>query len=165
MPEVFVKSAGELFPIGNFKSTASEVQEPRPFAPGALQILMQAIIHVPSFTSHFDEIRVLHDLKVMRNRDDFCVEQFRNIADRQLPISQRIDDSQAMRITQGFESFGTKIRIKNFLCHNCSPFRNHILKIIRSYKLWYSQQSRVANRPGAKLEHRIDCPASYALKK
>ena len=65
MPEVFVQSGGQLFPIGNFKSAASEVQNPRPLAPGALQILMQAIIHEPSFTSHLDEIRVLHDLKVM----------------------------------------------------------------------------------------------------
>jgi len=149
VPEGFVKSGGKLFPIGNFKSAASEVKKPRSFFSGALQILMQSIIHVPPFTSHLDEIRVLHDLEVMRNGDDFCVEEFRKIANRQLPIPQRIDKSQTMRITQGFESFRTKIRIENFLRHNCSPFRNYILKFIRSYKLWYSSQSRVANRPGA----------------
>ena len=137
---IIVHCGGELLPVRNFKAAAAEVQKPRSLAASALQILVQFVVHETSFASHFDEIRILHDFQVMRDSDDFGIEQFRDIADREFAISQRVDNPEAMRITQRFQSLRTKISVKDFLCQDCSPFRGQSLKFIRSCELWYSPE-------------------------
>ena len=87
---------------------------------------MQTVIHEPPLASHFHEVRVLHDLQVVRDRHDFRFEQFRNVADREFAVSQRIHDFQAMGVTQRLETFRAEIRIKYFLCHDNSPLMSKI---------------------------------------
>jgi len=83
---------GQLFWIRNFKPAAAEIKEPSSLALCALQVFMKTVIHEPPLASHLHEIRVLHDLQVVRNRHDFRFEQFRNVADREFAVSQRIHD-------------------------------------------------------------------------
>jgi hypothetical protein len=117
---------GQLFWIRNFKPAAAEIKEPSSLALCALQVFMKTVIHVPPLASHFHEVRVLHDLQVVRDRHDFRFEQFRNVADREFAVSQHIHDFQAMGVTQRLETFRAEIRIKYFLCHKKSPLRNKI---------------------------------------
>jgi len=117
MPWIVVRTDVVLFPIGNLKTAASQVKKSRPLAAGALQILMQSIVHVPAITSDFDQMRVFHDLQMMRHSNHFGFEQFCDIADRELPKSQCVEDPQTMGITQRFQSLCTIISVENFLCH------------------------------------------------
>lgn len=84
---------------------------------------MKTVIHEPPLASHLHEIRVLHDLQVVRDGHNFRFEQFCNVADREFAVSQRIHDPQAMGVTQRLETFRAEIRVKNFLCHEKSPLR------------------------------------------
>ena len=82
---------------------------------------MKTVIHEPPLASHLHKIRVFNDLQVVRDGHDFRFEKFCNVADREFAVSQRIDDSQTMGITQRLETFRAEIRIKNFLCHDNPP--------------------------------------------
>ncbi len=68
--------------------------------------------HEPSLASQFHEIRVFHDLQVVRDGHDFRFEKFCNIADREFAVSQRIDDSQTMGITQPLRRSAQKFASK-----------------------------------------------------
>jgi hypothetical protein len=118
-----VRIGGQLFWIRNFKSAAAEIKKPCSLALCALPVFMKTVIHKPPLTPHLNEIRVLHDLQVVRDGHDFCFQQFRNVADREFAVSQRIYDLQAMGVTQRLETFRAEIRVKNFLCHEKSPLR------------------------------------------
>lgn len=87
---------------------------------------MKTVVHEPTFASHFGEIRILHDLQVVRDGHDLRFEQFCNVTHREFAISQRIHDFQAMRVTQRLETFRAEIRIKNFLCHDNSLWMSKI---------------------------------------
>lgn len=121
-----VQNERELFWIRNFKSAAAEIKQPCSFALCTLQVFMKTVIHEPPLAPHLHEVRVLHDLQVVRDRHDFRFQQFRNVADREFAVSQRIHDFQAMGVTQRLETFCAEIRVKNFLCHEKSPLRNNI---------------------------------------
>lgn len=125
-----VRIGGQLFWIRNFQTAAAEIQKSRSFTLRTLQVFMKTVIHEPPLASHLHEIRVLHDLQVVRDGHDFCFQQFCNVADREFAVSQRIHDPQAMGVTQRLETFRAEIRVKNFLCHEKSPFRKK-LKIMR----------------------------------
>jgi len=103
--------------VRHFKSAATKVQKPGPFAFRALQVIVKLVIHEASLPSYFDQARVFHDLQMMRDIDDFCLQQLGDVTHGQFSISQRIDDPETMRITQRLQSLSTKIRIKDFLRH------------------------------------------------
>ena len=76
---------------------------------------MQSIVHEPTFTSNFNKIRVFHDLQMVRNRNDFGIQKFRDIADSQFPVPKRIKNFQPMRVTECLQSLCTKFSVKHLL--------------------------------------------------
>ena len=117
MSEFLFELDRTLFLIRNFQSTAPQIEKPFSLAAGALQIIMQLVVHKPTFSSHLNEICVLHDLQMMGNRHNFRIKQLRDISNCQFTIPQRVNDLQAMRITQRLQTFRTEFGIEDFLGH------------------------------------------------
>lgn len=86
MPDVFPEIEQSLFLIRHFEAATPQIKEP--FSPGTrtLQIVMQFVVHEAPLPPNFDKTRVLHNLQMMGDSDDFRIQQVRDVTDGQLPI-------------------------------------------------------------------------------
>ena len=135
MSEFLFELDRTLFLIRNFQSTAPQIEKPFSLAAGALQIIMQLVVHKPPFSSNLNEICVLHDFQMVGNRHDFRIKQLRDISNCQLPIPQRVHDLQAMRITQGLQPLRAEFSIEGFVGHDGFLLRMNTLTFIRMFEL------------------------------
>ena len=140
------ETENRLFLIRNFQAAAPKIEETLPPAASTLQIVVQLVVHKTPFSPHLNEICVLHDLQMMRDRDDFCLKQFRDIANRQFAIPQCVYNLQPMRITQSLQAFCTILSIENFRGHCGSPIRNLYSKDHESVSGCYNGPAKESNQ-------------------
>ena len=94
--------------FGNFNPAAAEIDSASSSRARDTQVGMEVVIHETSLATDRHELGVLHDFEMVRNRDQFGFEQFREVRDRQFARAESVDDPQPMGITERFQPFGAE---------------------------------------------------------
>ena len=110
--------ARSLSIAGDINPAATQIERCRRLGicPGD-HVVVQTVVDEPAVPSRLDQVGVLEDLQVVRDRDNSRIEGLGEAADRKFTAAKRIDNAEPEWISQRLETFGTVVCLKDILLH------------------------------------------------